>query len=58
MTTEQIESITESAKSILRMEEQLRRKILDQQNRITVALAYIRAGQPHLAALALEGMQP
>lgn len=38
-------------------EASLQRQILKQQNQIAVALAYLHAGQPHLATMVLEGME-
>lgn len=58
MTTEQVENVKDTAESILRMQAELHEKIMHQNNQIRVALAYIRAGQPNLATLVLEGMEP
>lgn len=33
-------------------------KLIEQQNQIVMALAYLEADQPHLAKLVLEGMEP
>ncbi len=58
MTTEQIEGVYDAAESIMRIENVLRIKLLKQENQIAVALAYLKADQPHLAKLVLEGMEP